>query len=217
MTTRNQAHSFRFRTILNVFLSIYLLISANFAIADTAQTESIQTPVDNLHGALISIMKSAETMSFDERYKLLEDVIFKNFNTPLISRVILSRYWKSLDETSQNNFIDLFNQLTISTYVSRFDSYNEETFKHLSIEPMKKGRYMVKTELVQSNNDNVSFNYIVQSDDNNWKIISVIANGINDLSLKRGEYSAVIKDQGFNALIENIKQKISDLQPNSSQ
>ncbi len=32
-----------------------------------------------------------------------------------------------------------------------------------------------------------------------WKIISVIANGINDLSLKRADYSAIIKERGFDA------------------
>ena len=213
MTTIN--HSLQFS--LKLFLNIYLLVAANLTLADTEQDKAIQAPVDQLHNALIEIMKSADTSSFEERYALLEGVIIENFNTPLISRVILSRYWKSLDAEAQANFIDLFNRLTISTYVSRFDSFENESFKHIAIEPMKKGRHLVKTELLQSDGDSVSFNYIVQSDQEKWKIISVIANGINDLSLKRGEYSSVIKDQGFNALIENIKQKVNDLQPTSSQ
>lgn len=200
-----------------MFLCIYLLLSSPILLAGTEQEKAIQAPVDKLHNALISIMKSASTESFDSRYAFLEKIITDNFNTPLISRVILSRYWKSLDEKAQTDFIDLFNRLTISTYVSRFDSFKNESFNNIGIEPMKKGRFLVKTELLQANEDPVSFNYIVQNDNNKWKIISVIANGINDLSLKRSEYSAVIKDQGFNALIENIKQKISDLQPTPSQ
>ena len=92
-----------------------------------------------------------------------------------------------------------------------------ESFEHISIEPMKKDRFLVKTNLIEANGDSVSFNYIVQKNENNWKIISVIANGINDLSLKRSEYTAVIKDKGFDALIENIKNKISVLQSSSSQ
>lgn len=179
----------------------------------------MQAPVDELHNALISIMKSAEKSgkadSFEERYTLLEKVVIENFNTPLISRVILSRYWKSLDEKTQSDFINLFNRLTIATYVDRFNSYGNETFKHIAIEPMKKGRYLVKTALLKTDGDSVSFNYIVQSNNEKWKIISVIANGVNDLSLKRGEYSSVIKDQGFDALIENIKKKIRAIYPNS--
>ena len=35
-----------------------------------------------------------------------------------------------------------------------------------------------------------------------WRIISVIANGINDLSLKRAEYAAIIKKDGIEVLME---------------
>ena len=217
MTSKNNSLQSHFKTITKVFLSVYLLFSANLLFAGTEQEKAMQRPVDELHNALLDIMKTAGTSSFEERYASMEKVITANFNTPLISRVILSRYWKSLDENAKTSFINLFNQLTISTYVSRFDSYENESFKHIAIDPMKKNRFLVKTELIQSSDDSVSFNYIVQEDKGTWKIISVIANGINDLSLKRGEYSSVIKDQGFDALIENIKQKIRDLQPNSSQ
>ena len=97
--------------------------------------------------------------------------------------------------------------------MDRFDSFSGESFKNLSIEQMKENRFMVKTELVRTNDEPVSFNYIVQNDGGEWKIISVIANGINDLSLKRADYSAIIKERGFDALIASLKEKISDLQP----
>ncbi len=216
MTVKN--HPFQSIKILSkVFLSICLFFSANLVSANTEQEKAMQVPVDELHNALISVMKSAETSNFEERYALLEKVIIENFNTPLISRVILSRYWKSLDQKTQTNFINLFNRLTIATYVDRFDSFENESFKHIAIEPMKKGRYLLKTKLLQTDGDSVSFDYIIQRDDEKWKIISVIANGVNDLSLKRGEYSSVIKDQGFDALIENIEKKIKDIEPNTSQ
>ena len=217
MTYNNYSLQFNFISLTKVLLGIYLLFSANLLLADEEQEKAMRIPVDQLHNTMINIMQTAETSTFEKRYALMESVIIENFNTALISRVILSRYWKSLDKKAQTDFIDLFNRLTISTYVSRFDSYADESFKHIAIEPMKKNRYLVKTELVLTDDDPVSFNYIIQNDNEQWKIISVIANGINDLSLKRGEYSAVIKDQGFDALVENIKQKINDLQPNASQ
>ncbi len=217
MTTNQHCFKSNIKTLASLFFAVYLITSANTVSAKAGQEKAMQQPVDQLHNALISIMKSADSSSFDQRYASLEDVIDTNFNTPLISRVILSRYWKSLDETAQTNFIDLFKRLTISTYVDRFDSYENESFEHISIEPMKKDRFLVKTNLIEANGDSVSFNYIVQKNENNWKIISVIANGINDLSLKRSEYTAVIKDKGFDALIENIKNKISVLQSSSSQ
>ena len=136
-----------------------------------------------------------------------------HFNTPLIAKIILGRYWKTLEKQDQKDFIDSFNRLTISTYVNRFNFYNGEFFKTLSIEQMKKNRFLIRTEFVRVDDKPISFNYIVQSNMGVWKIISVIANGINDLSLKRADYSSVIKERGFDPLITSLKQKIKDLEP----
>jgi phospholipid transport system substrate-binding protein len=209
MTSLHQQFQYLFKAsivICMIFLAMPLW-------AETEQEQAIQAPVNQLHGALIKIMENADSASFQDRYSIVDSVITENFNTALIAKVILSRYWKSLDEKSQTDFIDLFNRLTISTYVDRFDSYNGESFNNLSVEPMKKNRFMVKTELIQTDDEPVSFNYIVQNDNEQWRIISVIADGINDLSLKRAEYSSVIKDKGFDSLIVSLKEKISNLQP----
>lgn len=194
-------------------LGIYLIFSSSLIWAENAQDSAVQFPVDELHNTLISIMKSADSTSFQDRYAQLETVVIDNFNTPLISRVVLSRYWKTLDEEAQTRFIALFNRLTIATYVDRFNSYNNQFFENIAIEPMKKNRYLVKTQLVRTDDKPISFNYIVQNNNEQWKIISVIANGINDLSLKRADYSSVIKEQGFDSLIKSLEEKISDLEP----
>lgn len=213
MTSKNHT----IQIILKILFGLYLFSSANLLWAETEQEQAIQAPVNQLHDSLISIMQNANSSSFEDRYAIMENAVTKNFDTPLISKVILSRYWKSLDEKAQTNFITLFDRLTISTYVDRFDSFEGESFKNLSIEPMKKNRFMVKTEFIQPNDKPVSFNYIVQNDNGQWKIISVIADGINDLSLKRAEYSSVIKERGFDSLIESIKEKINNLQPKTAQ
>jgi phospholipid transport system substrate-binding protein len=45
-----------------------------------------------------------------------------------------------------------------------------------------------------------------------WYIITVIADGVNDLSLKRGEYADVIRKKGFDGLVADIKSKISNME-----
>ena len=52
---------------------------------------------------------------------------------------------------------------------------------------------LVKTLLTTTNGETVSLDYLMSKHDDNWMIISVIANGANDISIKRGEYSDVSK------------------------
>ena len=50
-----------------------------------------------------------------------------------------------------------------------------------------------------------------QADDGEWMIISVIANGVNDLSLKRAEYAAVLKERGYDGLVADLNKKIATM------
>ena len=193
-------------------LFLCLVFSTLTSYAANRQEQIIQEPINQLHEALINIMVISDSTNFQERNKYLEPIIEKNFDIDLISKVVLSRYWKSIDEETQIKFVDLFKRLTISTYVSRFHSYDNQIFKNISMDQLKENRFLVKTEFKKSTEKPISFNYIVQKNNEKWRIISVIANGINDLSLKRAEYAAIIKKDGFKALISKLEQKIDDSQ-----
>ena len=56
--------------------------------------------------------------------------------------------------------------------------------------------------------------YAVKTNPNEKIIKQIIANGINDLSLKRAEYAAIIKKDGFDVLVTKLEQKIRDSQTN---
>lgn len=169
--------------------------------------------VEKLHSALLSVMKSGKELGFQGRYKQLQPVISSLFDTPLICKVILSRYWSNLNQQQQSDFIALFNKLSTSTYASRFDSYNGEEFHTLGVEELHKGRLLINTELTRPNNKPVKLDYLMHQDSSsNWLIISVIADGVNDLSLKRAEYAVVIRDKGYEGLLDDIKGKISKME-----
>ena len=167
--------------------------------------------VEKFHGSLINIMQNADSLEFQGRYDTLAPVLESTFDTPLIAQVILSRYWSGLNEEQQKQFVDLFNRLSISTYASRFDNYSGETFKTTGVEELKRGRLLIKTEMTRKNDKPVKFDYLVHQNAGNWYIISVIADGINDISLKRAEYVTIIGNKGFDNLVSEIESKIREM------
>ena len=193
--------------ICRLLIGICIYLSTSVAIAEEQQSAAISV-VEELHAALISVMKDSATLGYQERYDQLKPVIELVFDTSLIAQVVLSRYWKELSEQQQTDFIKLFNRLSISTYASRFDSYSDEVFETKNVQELKKGRLLVQTELIRSNDKPVSLDYLMHKKDDRWYIISVIADGVNDLSLKRAEYATIIKDSGFNKLVSDIEEKI---------
>ncbi len=179
------------------------------AVADDNEIEAIAA-VEDLHKALIHNMKNAEMLGYQGRYENISPLINHYFDFPLIAKVILSRYWKDLGEENQSLFINRLKELTITTYAARFNSYTDEEFTAGGYETLKKGRRLIKTKIHSSDEESVSLNYLMHQKTGNWYIISVIANGVNDLSLKRAEYAAIIKEHGFDTLINQIDEKITE-------
>jgi phospholipid transport system substrate-binding protein len=62
--------------------------------------------------------------------------------------------------------------------------------------------------LIKADGKEVQFDYLLRQNDQRWMIINIIANGVSDLALKRSEYSAVIRRDGFDALMTGLADKI---------
>ena len=71
---------------------------------------------------------------------------------------------------------------------------------------------LVRTELRRPGDDSVSLDYLLHEKQGKWYIISVSADGVNDLSLKRAEYAAVIREKGYTGLIDAILFKIEGME-----
>lgn len=196
------------------FLAFAMLVlpAAQAEVEEAGNYEAPSRIVDGLHESLIHVMQRASELGFPGRYAELEPIIRAGFDTPLIVKVILSRYWNEITDLQKEEFIELFTRLSIATYASRFDGFQGEQFVQTSVEPLKKGRLLIRTELQRPNDGPVHLHYLMhQNDTGQWRIISVIADGVNDLSLKRAEYAAVIKNRGYAGLVSDIEVKIRDM------
>lgn len=164
--------------------------------------------IDELHQTLIHVMKgSSKDLDYSSRYEILEPMVTDRFDFETIARVVMGRYWKKLDDQQQSEFLDVFAQLSVANYTAQFDSFSGESFEYLGDKELKKGRILVKTKLVAENRV-IPFNYVLQPGPDRWRIISVIVDGVSDLSLKRSDYTAIMKSDGFDELISKLREKI---------
>lgn len=174
------------------------------------QPPAAENVVERLHDTLIRVMKNADKLGYTGRYELLKPVVADSFDFLEISRIVLGRYWRHLNNNQQTEFLSIFKELSTATYAARFDSYSEESFRQVSKEPFKGGRSLQKTELVKQNGETIPFLYVLQPQQEKWLIINVVADGVSDLSLKKAEYASIMKRKGFSHLIAKLREKIAE-------
>jgi len=165
--------------------------------------------VEKLHTTLLAVMKDGDKIGYQGRYDQLAPVIQSSFDMPFISRTAVGKYWETFNSHQRSRFVEAFTQLSIATYAANFDSYSGERFKTTSEKEVDGGRILVQSQLIKSDGGQVQLDYLLHRTGSRWRIINIIAEGVSDLALKRADYSAFLKNNGFEALLKKLNEKIS--------
>jgi len=175
----------------------------------TAEADaSPEAVVDRLHQTLLDIMRGGERLGFDGRYETVGPVLERTFDFGTISRIVTGRYWREASEADRIEFVKTFTRLSAATYADRFSDYNGESFRVDGVEQSRSGK-VVKTHIVKGSGETVPLDYVLhETDAGGWRIINVVADGVSDLSLKRADYTSVIREAGFESLIRRLDDKI---------
>ncbi|MBT6275227.1 MAG: toluene tolerance protein [Chromatiales bacterium] len=193
------------RTLVGLLLGWVLMGPTSAAGTSPAAT------VATLNQALVAAMQSGALGGFEGRKAILGPAIREAFDMPFVARLTLGRHGRNLTEQQHADFAARFSRIVIATYVSRFKLYDGERFVVVSERPLKQGRRLVQTEVIDRDGDKVALDYMLQQKDGAWYIVNVVAEGISELSLRRAEYTAVINREGFTALLVKLDEQVVKL------
>ena len=179
----------------------------------SAKAVAAEAVVEKLHEKLLENMRRADELGYPGRYRELEPILEASYEMPLICKIVVGSHWRQLSEEQRADFISLFTKLSIAFYADSFASYSGESFVSRKVKTLRKGRMLVKTELKEANGQTiVTLDYLLNPAPSGWRIISVIAQGVNDLSMKRAEYGEVLRKQSFPELLEFLGRKLEAIE-----
>ncbi len=155
--------------------------------------------VELFHEALMSSARLEA--GYDARLGLLGEAFDRVFDLPRIARISAGAAWRSLDESVKQEYSRLLRDLLLGTYVSRFDADRGQKLAVLEASEVKPGQDLVRAQILRASGTSVALVYYLQDN----LIFNVEADGVSDLSLRRADYSSIIKTQGFPALLEHLR------------
>jgi phospholipid transport system substrate-binding protein len=189
------------KNCLVLFFLVFVLSSPLLSRGQVIDTDAAKA-VAEFHGVLLEVMKADSSLVKEQ---LLEPRVKYFFDVATIARISLGRSWKKLGVEQQQQFVETLSELIVATYVDRFDRYDNQRFTIDDSETLKKGM-IIKTTIHRGDKELAKLNYYFRD----GRVFNVVANGISDLSLRRAEYRSVIKEQGFEVLLQQINNKIQE-------
>ena len=176
----------------------------------SAQSQSPRAPVERLNAVLLQVMQNADALGFRGRYNTLEPVLTEAFTFETMARLSIGPgNWTALDPQRRQEFVDAFTRMSVSTFAARFDGYSGQRFQIVDQQDVRRGQVLVRTELVNPDNDSVSLDYLVLQQGDQWRILDIFLGGqVSELSRQRSEFSSVYARSGFQGLLLEIEDNI---------
>lgn len=198
----------QFKLILCVLATTCMLLLLPSSWAENDASDNPEQVIRDLQTALIQAMREGDKMNFQQRFDFLAPIINQSHHFDVIIRTVLGGNWDQLDSDQQRLISDTFRQLSIATYAGQFKEYGGEQFEIVQQRSLPREQVLIRSQLTKADKSTVDFDYVLQQGNDGWQIVNILVDGVSDLALKRSEYRNILQRDGFQALIDLLKEKI---------
>lgn len=207
----------RWRGRVTARMFLPALVTALFAtmssgpVAYAATTSDPSAMVKSTVGQVIQVLKQRELSQSVRRAQLI-DLVQGHFDFGDMSRSALGYHWKELSPQQRQQFAPLFQAFLEDAYLSKIDKYSGQQVRFLGKSSDGNGGAEVKTEVVQQDAPQpISIIYQLKLENGEWKIYDVMVDSISITANYRNQFNRVINNQGFDALISEMRDKQQEL------
>jgi phospholipid transport system substrate-binding protein len=193
------------------FFKIFILV-LSFIFSSVLLAEDLG-PQDLVHKTaddVLLVLKTNQEIQADKQkiYQLAEEKILPNFDLERISRLVLGKTWRSIDENQKQKFQAEFKTMLLRTYAVALGKYKDQEieFKPFRMEPDDK-QATVKTQIIQKGGQPISVDYTLAKTENSWKVFDIVIEGVSLVTNYRSQFAAEIKNNGIDSLISKLSEK----------
>lgn len=175
--------------------------------ADDLSTRASQF-IEGLADKAIAAL-TEESVSRDERITRFRKLLNEHFAVQTIGRWVLGRYWNRATDKEKEEYLSLFEDLIVITYVDRFTAYSGEKLSVTKSVPANGEDLLVTTVISRPNStETVEVSWRVREYKDSFKIVDVIVAGVSMGQTQRSEFASVIRRNG--GTVEGLLAKLRE-------
>ncbi|MDC3171787.1 ABC transporter substrate-binding protein [Pelagibacteraceae bacterium] len=186
-----------------LILALFISTINSFAFASFEAEEKF---VSNFADNAISIL-SNESLDASQKNIQFTELVMSSIDMNLISKFVLSKYWKLATDDQKKAYLTAFKQYFISSYANKLDQYSGEKVVIVSSNAAKKF-IIVKSNIVRDGTDTlkIELDWRLLTRDGQTKIIDLSIEGISLIIAQREEFQSFLanNENSLDALINKL-------------
>jgi phospholipid transport system substrate-binding protein len=191
--------------ILGIILTVFLFCVP--AYAGTA-LETIKVNVNKVLEVLRDPALKGDSAKELKKEKL-RLVYFKMFDEVELAKRSMSRNWKMLNTTQQQEFIQLFHQILENTYADRILSYKNEKISFDKESQLTSTQAEVSTRVITSSAE-TPINYRLILGGGEWKVYDVVIENVSLVQNYRTQFNDILSKNTPEKLLEILRKKVKE-------
>lgn len=194
-------------------LAAFLLVTLFAASAPSVHARVASDPAAFVSGLAQEALDDLASTAIPEAQRVarFRTLFAETFDVPLIARFVLGRYWRQASEAERTEYVRLFDELVVQTYVRRFNEFNTARIRVLSTsKPNEDNDVIVAVEGILANKPPVRLDVRVRQNGSDYRIIDVAIEGVSMAITQRDEFASVIQRGGgrVEALLASLREKV---------
>ncbi len=150
-------------------------------------------------------------MGFQGRFDLLAPVVDDTFALSAMTRLALGPAARQMTPEQAQRLTDAFRQWTVASYASEFKSWDGERIEVGPPRPSMDA-LVIPTSIVPRRGEATRIDYVMREVDGRWRTVDLLLQGsVSQLAVRRSEFVSVVRRQGFDGLVELLRQRSAAL------
>lgn len=153
-------------------------------------------------------------LAMPERVSRFRGMLTEAFDVPGIGRFVLGRYWRVASESERGEYLKLFEDFIVQTYIQRFNDFAGAQLRVLQTRPGQEGEVIATLEGGLPGKTAARFDVRMRREATTFKIFDVVIEGISMSVTQRDDFSAVIQRNGgkVEGLLASLREKTKSVQ-----
>ena len=147
-----------------------------------------------------------------ERKVRMRNLMRNYFFVPGIAQWVLGRFWRKATEAEQKEFLRLFEDLLVETYVDRFATYSGETLL-ITKSDVRNGKDVIVSSSLDlpESTKKIKLDWRVRAQDDAYKIIDIMVEGVSMGQSQRAQFASAIKNNNNDMakFLDELRSRVS--------
>lgn len=181
--------------------------------ADAVDPEAARAFIQDLSENAVRSLTDG-TVPKAERIHRFRRMFTDHFAVKAMGKWILGRHWRKATDTERTEYLRLFEDLMVISYVDRFAEYAGESLKTVRAVQHGEKTAIVFSEIVQPGSSKpIRVDWRVGRNSDQFKILDVMVEGTSMSQTLRSDFGSTIRRRGgtVEGLLEALREKTADL------